>query len=447
MTTRSFLSLAVVGLFAGACGKTTVPPVLDASTDVVLPGDNPTVTDTAPVDAGADVVDAGSVRPDVPPADVPPGAAWCDLTAEPVPNGVTVPEGFCIRRFARLTAARVIAFAPNGEMFVTSPGYSTPGGSPVGRGAIVRLTDTNLDGVADTTDPAQTNFLADLTYIHGILFTENELLYTIDNGVYAIPYQVGDTTARTPRPMHRQVADLRDSMRPSHTLARATDGSLYVSMGQYDISQCPAPAPRQGAVLRIGQGMPLTGETFTAGFRNPMWLRCKEWGACYGAELTGDGWDAIGGREKLVELRRGDDYGYPCCVDRGAPVPGVGTQQRCANVAASVQTYTLHDTPFGFDWAPTSWPGEYSGAFFVGLHGWVGSWTNAGVQWAPTDPTTHRPTRDTVPFVQGFGHRAPNLEGRVSELIFAPDGRMFITDDQDGAIYWIAPRTLRMPAR
>ena len=108
--------------------------------------------------------------------------------------------------------------------------------------------------------------------------------------------------------MHRQVADLRDSMRPSHTLARATDGSLYVSMGQYDISQCPAPAPRQGAVLRIGQGMPLTGETYTAGFRNPMWLRCKEWGACYGAELTGDGWDAIGGREKLVELRRGDDY-------------------------------------------------------------------------------------------------------------------------------------------
>ena len=91
--------------------------------------------------------------------------------------------------------------------------------------------------------------------------------------------------------------------------------------------------------------------------------------------------------------------------------------------------------------------GQQGGAFFVGLHGWVGSWTNAGVQWAPADPTTHRPTRDTVPFVQGFGHRGPILEGRVGDLIFAPDGRMFFTDPQDGGIYWVAPRTLTMPAR
>lgn len=451
MTRRRFLPIAVVGLFAGACGKTTVPPVYDGSVvdDRGSPSDTPVVTDRGAVDAGGvDVVDAGPLPPlDVPPVDAPPGTAWCDLPAEPVPNGVTVPEGFCIRRFTRVVAPRVMAFAPNGDLFVTSPGYSTPGGSPVGRGAIMRFTDANRDGVADTIEPARTNYLAGLQYIHGILFTEGELLYTIDNGVYGVPYQPGDATARTPTSMHRRVADLSDSMRPSHTIARAVDGSLYVSMGQYDISQCPVAAPRQGAVLRIGQGMPANGQMHVGGFRNPMWLRCKEWGACYAAELTGDGWDGIGGREKLVELRQGDDYGYPCCVDRGAPVPGVGTAMRCANVAASVQTYTLHDTPFGFDWAPSSWPGEYAGAFFVGLHGWVGSWTNAGVQWAPTDPTTHRPTRDTVPFVQGFGHRAPNLEGRVSELIFAPDGRMFISDDQDGGIYWIAPRTLRMPSR
>jgi glucose/arabinose dehydrogenase len=82
----------------------------------------------------------------------------------------------------------------------------------------------------------------------------------------------------------------------------------------------------------------------------------------------------------------------------------------------------------------------------VGLHGEVGSWRNTGVQWAPTDPTTHRPTRSTVFFVTGWG-RGAGIQGRVADLTFAPDGRMFFSDDQDGAIYWVAPRSLRIPSR
>jgi glucose/arabinose dehydrogenase len=78
----------------------------------------------------------------------------------------------------------------------------------------------------------------------------------------------------------------------------------------------------------------------------------------------------------------------------------------------------------------------------------VGSWTNAGVQWAPVDPTTHRPTRPTEFFARGFGRRnAGGNDQRVSDLVFARDGRMFFADDQSGDIYWVAPTTLRMPAR
>jgi glucose/arabinose dehydrogenase len=449
MSKRAILPLALSTLVAVACSKENPPTVLDSSVDVAIPTDNPVAPDRVVVvtDAGVDAPDVVTPRPDVPPADVQPGMAFCDLPGEPVPAGVTVPEGFCIKRFARVQTPRVLTFAPNGDLFVASPSTSTPGGNPIGRGAIMRFTDVNRDGVADSIEPGATNYLTGVPSVHGLLFVDNELMYTVENGVYAIPYQSGDAAARAPVNTHRQVADLRDFTRWTHGLARGVDGSIYVSMGQYDIAQCPVSNARSGSILRIGAGMPMTGQLWVSGFRNPMYLRCKEWGACYGAELTGDGWGGIGGREKLIEMRQGDSYGYPCCVDRARPVPGVGTEMGCANVAASVQSYPLHDTPFGFDWAPTSWPGEHSGAFFVGLHGWVGSWTNAGVQWAPTDPTTHRPTRDTVPFVQGFGHRGPVLEGRVADLIFAPDGRMFFSDPQDGGIYWVAPRTLTMPAR
>ena len=39
------------------------------------------------------------------------------------------------------------------------------------------------------------------------------------------------------------------------------------------------------------------------------------------------------------------------------------------------------------------------------------------------------------------------LGDRVADVQFAPDGRMFFTDPQDGGIYWVAPRTLTMPPR
>jgi glucose/arabinose dehydrogenase len=110
----------------------------------------------------------------------------------------------------------------------------------------------------------------------------------------------------------------------------------------------------------------------------------------------------------------------------------------------SVLSYPLHDTPFGFDWAPSSWPVPYNEALFVGMHGNTGSWLNTDVWWAPTDPVTHRPMRQTPLFVSGWGQRG-GIAGHVADVVFAPDGRLLFSNDHDGAIYWVAPRTLRAP--
>jgi glucose/arabinose dehydrogenase len=444
------LSLSVA---ASACTETTtVPPPFDGGpidtgfvADRVIV-DRGNVTDRGPADAGP--TDSGPPV-DAPPCTDPPalgaltGTAWCDLPL-PAVAGVTVPEGFCIRRYANVPTARVLAFAPNDDLFVASPSTGTPGGAPPGSGAIAVVTDDDHDGLGD----APRNYLTNVADVHGLLFRRGELLYTTQMTVMSAPYCPGDRASTFPGERHRRVATLTGSQRWTHTLAESTDGRLLVSIGQYDISQCPAPEARAGSVQQIGAGMPETGSTVVDGFRNPMYIRCKEWGACYAAELSGDGWDSIGGREKLIEMRQGDHYGFPCCVDRGMPTPGATAAGTCMDVAASVQTYPLHDTPFGFDWAPASWPAPYGNSFFVGLHGWVGSWTNAGVQWAPVDPTTHRPTRPTEFFARGFGRRnAGGNDQRVSDLVFARDGRMFFADDQSGDIYWVAPTTLRMPAR
>lgn len=456
--------------------------VNDASgdADVVLdvPLDRPDSSTDAgdgavPTDADAAITD---VR-DVTPIDVPPGTTWCDLpqTADSMVRGVTLPEGFCIRRYGRLAHPRVMQFAPNGDLFIASWLSPGPGGTGPGIGAIVVAPDDNRDGVADNLganalpDANRDQVADDLgiyanaaalplpgsdapdgwSNVHGILFANGYLYFTSRGHVYRIPHTPGMRRV-APGTTPELLADISDSVRPTHTLAMGPDGALYVTLGNYGLFACPNTNPRQGAVLRIRSSptdtsIPLMGTIVAQGFRNPMYMRCHAWG-CYAAELTDDGWTAPG-REKIMKIESGQNYGYPCCYDRNLPSPANGGRQSCAEVTPSLVGFPVGYTPFGHDFAPSTWPAPYANALFIGLHGQVGSWNDTGINWAPADPTTHAfMSENATRFISGWGRGTAN-EGRVAELLFAPDGRLFFTDDQQGHIYWIAPTSLRIPSR
>lgn len=357
-------------------------------------------------------------------------------------SGLTVPDGFCIRKLADVPTPRVLAFAPNGDLFVSSPSAVTAGGAPAGNAAIYVVPE---DGTGTGLPRIFKQDILGLPTIHGLAFIPGRLLYTIEDRVMSLPYTSGDRSAAGKTPT--QYADLSDVgiyERWTHTLAVASDGAVYVSRGQFDNDSCPPPQPRSGSILRIGAGQPLQGTVVVSGLRNAMYLRCVPWG-CFGAELSGDDWDGIGGHEKLIQLQQGDDYGYPCCVDHDVPRPDISPAPDCSRTAVSLQTYVLHDTPFGFDWdVQNAWPEPYRGAFFVGLHGsaFSGPWAGTRLGWATVDPATRRPTGELQDFVTGFGAKGP-VVGRVADVRFAPDGRLFFTDDQGGAVYWVAPTTLR----
>jgi len=371
------------------------------------------------------------------------GTHFCDFGSDVA--GVTVPSEFCIRKFADVPTPRALLFAPNGDLFVSSPERITPGGAPAGAAAIFLFRQTD-----PAKPPARFAFAQGPAFfsVHGILIANDSFYYTVDEGVYRVPFTVGATQIDPGSP--RQVASFATAYenlaRFAHSLAVGTDGSIYVSRGQYDNSTCPSPDARLGAVLRIGDGHGLLGDIVTAGLRDPLYIRCMPWGACYAAELSGDTWEEAGGTEKLIELRDGESFGYPCCISRGLPNPDLPKSTDCSTVATPSRTFPLHHTPFGFDWERSGgWPEPYRNGFFVGLHGRFGSWLNTGLQWAPTDPQTHIPTRPPADFALGFGR--DGAISRVADVVFAPDGRLFFSDDQGGAIYWIAPRTLSRPKR
>ncbi len=350
-----------------------------------------------------------------------------------MPAGVSVPDGFCLRRFARVRMPRVLAFAPNGDVFVASPGTVSVGGTGPGIGAIVVLPDDDRDGVAD----GALRFAEGIPTLHGLAFDGDSLLYTLHESVRRAPYAVGDRRARSPTAEHEQVADLRHSERWTHTLARANDGVIYVSVGVYGSSTCPLSDSRSGRVLRLDARSPTGVSPVMTGLRNPMYLRCLATGDCYAMELIDDAWESAG--ERLVTIRPGDDHRYPCCQDRGVAAPG-RPDASCATMPDARLRITHHNVPFGFDRAPSSWPAPFGGAWFVAQHGEVGSWRETGIVWSPANAPAS-PTRTLELFVRGWGRNAP-IVGRTADARFAPDGRLFFTDDEDGAVYWIAPRTL-----
>ena len=391
--------------------------------------------------------------------DLPPGA----------PTKLVVPDGFCVRPFTApnlVPEPRTIRIAPNGDVFIFSPGHSTPGGSFGGLGAIVVLPDDDHDGLADARvifagGTAQTSEDCaahdvnpnDLTCGHGLAFIDGFLYFTRWNDVLRYPYQTGDRAAQSaPELVTKLGVDKPGDWRFTHTLDRAPNGDVLVSRGRFDSIACSVDSMAEGAVFRlpVGAGVPATPEVLSQGFRNPMYIRCHPTsGACFANELSGDVWEGVGGHEKLALLKPGGNWGYPCCVDQGQPING-GTSELCATVDTGLVSFPLHDTPFGLDFNRGSFPGKYENALFVADHGRVGSWAGTQVVWYATDPSgmpipDADPNALPTPFVTGFGKGKDSVNGRATDLAFAPDGRMFLIDDTSSEVWWIAPVDLEAP--
>src|SRR5262249_5165821 len=143
---------------------------------------------------------------------------------------------------------------------------------------------------------------------------------------------------------------------------------------------------------------------------------------------------------KMVSIRQGDDWGHPCCLTKDVPDPlGVPPGTDCSMVAQEDASFYLGDVAFGLAFAPPAWPAPWGGSAFVAAHGTAGSWKGARVMSVAMDAETGLPLPGTAAdFATGWDDGT--LEhGRPAALELSSDGRLFVANDNDGAIIWIAP--------
>jgi glucose/arabinose dehydrogenase len=439
----------------------SVSAALDGcATPPVTPTDGPpTQTPTATPTSG----------PFMPFCDLPGSLQFTESGTVLVPGGPSgtpdlsflhLPTGFCVHYYGNVGDARQLRFAPGGELFVASPttlttggGATGPDGKPVydsGLEAIVILPDDDRDGLADQV----IKFLKDLPSTQGMMFANGHFYYQDRARILRLPYQTGD---RAPSAESEEVVTLNETTGRYNSrlhwpkmLDIADDGRIFVTNGGDQGERCDPARPLRGGIFEI-DGTP-GGKPIAKGFRNPISVRClRGYNRCYAIELSRDYSNNIGGREKLVPVREGDDWGFPCCATAHKPYPDLMPVPDCSDVDVEGGSFVIGNTPFDLDFETGKWPPPWNNRVYIPMHGVFATWEGERLVSIAFDPVTGEvimgselPSDDPgsfLDFATGWddGPAFQGPHGRPANIAFAPDGRLFLGNDYTGDILWIAP--------
>ncbi len=374
------------------------------------------------------------------------GAAPFDETRR-----LRAPAGWTVTVWSRVPGARLLAWTPDKRLLVSRPKS----------GDVLELVPGSGDG-----PPAQYTLVAGLDQPHGLAFAGTTLYVAESDQVDSFTYANGTVSGK-----RVVVAGLPDAKSPelggayAHALksvAAGPDGALYLSVGSTgNVSPQDRDAnPQRAAILRVPPGGG-PAAVFARGVRN---------GTGLAVDPDGGVWTAVNNRdnvagpdgdvdtayvndhplEPLARLTAGRDLGWPYCnpdpdLTAGGQAytqrPFVkdvqlnpdGTKLDCASLPPVEQGMGAHSAPLGLSFA-AGLPGSYGAGALVGIHG---SW-NRNPPRAPEVSFFAWRNGTLGPqqtLLTGFQNADGSRWGRPVMAVQGPDGALYVSDDQAGAIY------------
>ncbi|MBO0678551.1 gluconolaconase [Mycolicibacterium sp. S2-37] len=368
------------------------------------------------------------------------------------PREVQIPAGWSLAVWARVPEARLARWTPDGALLVSVPDA----------GQIVKLQPGGEQ-------PRQSSFLENLDQPHGLAFVGSTLYVAESDQIDAYDYVDGAAVNR-----RTVAAGLPDAKSPdlrgayAHALKSVVvgpDGAVYFSIGSTgNISAQDRDAtPPRAVIMRVppGGGPP---EPFATGVRN---------GTGLAVAPDGSVWTAVNGRdnvtdpatgrvdpdyvddhppEQLARLTPGRELGWPYCnIDSGssgspADVPFIrdvqtnadGSKLDCSALPPVEQSFGAHSAPLGLSFVDGALPAPYAQGALVGIHG---SWNREPPRAPEVSfyPWNGGDLGDQQTLVGGFQSGDGSRWGRPVDAVAGPDGAVYITDDDAGAVYRLAP--------
>ncbi len=348
----------------------------------------------------------------------------CTQAAEAQPSlaaRLNAPDGFKVSAYATgLKNPRLMAVAPNGDLFV----------SDQGAGRVYVLPDRNKDGVADSKQV----FAEGLNAPHGLAFQGGYLYVANTDAVVRFAYKPGDLKA-TAGPV--KLLDLpTGGGHSTRTVVFGPDGKMYVSAGS-SCNVCEESDPKRAAVWQYDADGK-NGRLFASGLRNAVglaWMGDTLYASNNGRDNLGDNIPP----ESFYRLSAGSNYGWPYCYT----LNGVQTYDRdfgrkdasvCKSATAAFATVTAHSAPLGINfYTARTFPTQYHSMLFAALHGSWNRSERSGNKVVMIDPKTGK----VSDFLTGFLDGQTSL-GRPAGIANAADGSLMVTDDQNGTVYRIS---------
>lgn len=353
------------------------------------------------------------------------------VASKPINNGsLKMPDGFAVSVFAKnLPGARVMITDYDGNIWL----------SQTGQGKISKLT------IKDGNLVKQTTVLNGLQNPHGLAFDpdNSSVLYIAEET------RISKTTI-TPTgvgPLQKIIDLPPKGNHFTRTLGFGPDGRLYVSIGS-TCNVCHESNVEYASIWSLNKDGSDFKET-AKGLRNSVFFVFnkndgKMWATEMGRDLLGD--DIPPDEINVIALNAQNtlDFGWPNCYGKNIhdTVFDKNTYIRnpCMEPFETPSHIDIqaHSAPLGLSFVPSAaqWPSDYKNDLLVAYHG----------SWNRSVPTGYKVVRlhlddagnllSQTDFLSGW-IKGKAANGRPVDIIFAADGKMYLSDDKAGVVYQI----------
>ena len=426
----SALVSVVIALAAASCDAQT-----PATPPAPLPaGSPPGAVRTAPLTPRAMRITVADLPAPFATTSATKGA---DVVAPPAGAVLNVPEGFAVQVFAEMNGPRAMAVTPEGDVLVAeSQGHR-----------LVRLRDTDGDGVAEAREIVATREANGLNRPFGLVFARGGLYVASTDAVARFDWPGASGTVSG---TGTRLTDLPGGGHWTRGLALAPDSAhLYIAIGSRSNVDAED-APRASIQIMALDG---TGRrTFADGLRNPVGMDVHPaTGVLYTVvnERDGLGDDLV--PDYLTSVQSGAFYGWPYAYlapSKLDPRRMRGEASERPDLAARTTTpevlFQAHSAALGIAFGQrTRFPARYQSGAFVAMRG---SWnrsegTGYKIAYVPFT-AAGRAEGGYEDFLTGFltDPSGPTTFARPVGLLVARDGSLLLSEDGNGRIYRISHR-------